>query len=153
MVFPVYWRGESKTNFMRGHVNLFHQHNPDIFLNIISAQSRPVKTMFGKKEEMTEDTFIKTTKSVKTMPKEQVKAKFEELVRMCICGKCPTYNSCAKDAGEDFYCLHGTSFHCITAIDGCLCPGCPVTPLLGLKHQAYCLMGSEKSQRFDAMIS
>ena len=99
-----------------------------------------------------QDTFVKTLKALGTMPKDQVKAKFAELGTLCICGKCPTFNSCAKDAGEGLYCAYGTSFHCITEVKGCFCPGCPVTPQLGLKHQGYCLMGSEKSQRYDAMI-
>ena len=108
--------------------------------------------MFEKKEGMQEDTFIKTSKSLKAMPRDQVKEKIAELGKMCICGKCPTYNSCAKEAGEGLYCARGTSFHCITEAKVCLCPGCPVTPPLGLKYQAYCLKGSEKAQRFDAII-
>jgi Protein of unknown function (DUF2769) len=109
--------------------------------------------MFGKKEEMSEDTFIKTSKSLMTLQKDQVRAKIAELGNMCICGRCPTYNACAKDAGEGLYCAHGTSFHCVNEGNGCLCPGCPVTKPLGLKYQAYCLAGSEKSQRFDALIT
>ena len=104
------------------------------------------------KPEMMEDTFVKTSRQLMSMPKNQVMGKLAELSKMCICGKCPTFNACAKDAGEGLYCAHGTSFHCVTEGKGCLCPGCPVTAPLGLKHQAYCLMGTEKAQRFDAMI-
>jgi len=99
-----------------------------------------------------DDTFVKTMKSMMSMPKDQVMGKVAELSKMCICGTCPTYTSCAKNAGEGLFCAHGTSFKCISEGKGCLCPGCPVTKPLGLKYQAYCLMGTEKAQRFDAMI-
>ena len=108
--------------------------------------------MFGKKEEMTADAFVTTMKSLMTMPGAQVQAKVAELGKMCICGTCPTYNNCAKVAGESLFCYHGTSFNCISEAKGCMCPGCPVTKPLGLKYQAYCIMGTEKAQRFDAMI-
>jgi hypothetical protein len=109
--------------------------------------------MSGKKPEIaTEDPFVRTMKQMMTMPKDQVMKKVGELNKMCICGSCPTYTSCAKNAGESMFCAHGTSFHCITENKGCVCPTCPVTKPLGLKHQAYCMMGTEKAQRFDAMI-
>lgn len=108
--------------------------------------------MFGKKEEMTEDAFVRTSKTLMAMPMDQVTKKLGELTKMCICPTCPTYTACAKSAGEGLFCAHGASFHCIAKANGCLCPGCPVTKQLGLKYQAYCLAGSEKSQRFDAMI-
>ena len=108
--------------------------------------------MFGKKEEMAPDAFVGTMKGLMTMPRNEVNAKVAELGKMCICGRCPTYNNCAKVAGENLFCYHGTSFNCITEPNGCLCPGCPVTKPLGLKFQGYCATGTEKAQRFDAMI-
>lgn len=99
-----------------------------------------------------EDTFIKTTKTLFTLAPGQLKAKIQELAGMCICGTCPSYTTCAKDAAEGLFCAHGTSFRCITEGKGCRCPGCPVAKSIGLKYNAYCLTGSEKAQRFDAML-
>ena len=109
--------------------------------------------MFGKKEEMTEDTFVKTLKNTDGNAHGPGKGKARRTGKNVHLPRNARHTTaCAKDAGEGLYCAHGTSFHCIAKANGCLCPGCPVTKQLGLKYQAYCLAGSEKSQRFDAMI-
>jgi len=110
--------------------------------------------MGNKGGMMPEDAFVKTIKTLMSLPADQVKAKMGDLGKMCICGTCPTYNAtpCAKNAGEGLFCAHGTSFHCISQNKGCVCPNCPVTKAIGLKYNAFCLMGSEKAQRFDAML-
>jgi hypothetical protein len=109
--------------------------------------------LFEKKGDLLpEDTFVKMMKQLRTMPKAQVMNKVAELGKLCTCPSCPSYTSCAKSAMEGLFCAHGTSFHCISENKGCICPGCPVSAQLGLKHQAFCLMGTEKTQRYDAML-
>jgi len=99
-----------------------------------------------------EDTFIKVQKTLMNMPKDQVMKKFMELKGRCNCPKCPTYTSCAKNAMEGLFCGYGASFHCISEQKGCICTTCPVAKELGLGHAVFCQMGSEKSQRYDALM-
>jgi hypothetical protein len=110
-------------------------------------------SLFGKKEEMMpEDMYVKMQKQMMSMPRDQVMKKIGELMKMCTCPKCPTFNECAKNAMEGLFCSMGHSFHCITENKGCICSSCPVAKMQGLTHQSFCLMGNEKSQRFDAML-
>jgi hypothetical protein len=106
----------------------------------------------SKSGMMPEDTYVKTVKSLRALSPEQAKAKIGELAKMCNCGNCKSYTPCAKDAGEGLFCAHGTSFHCITDSKGCSCAKCGVPKAIGLTHYAFCLMGSEKDQRFDTML-
>lgn len=64
---------------------------------------------------------------------------------ICICPRCPTHTACAKNSGENLFCITGRSFHCISENKGCLCPICPLFPQLGLSADAYCLRGAEAS--------
>ena len=79
--------------------------------------------------------------------------KAEELRGKCICGGCPTYNSCAGDAKELLYCILGESFRCITEDFGCVCPACPLVDEIGLEHLTFCLEGSEASQRYRQRLN
>ena len=40
--------------------------------------------------------------------------------KLCICGRCPTYNECAKEKTEIWYCALGKSPECIKEKNGCL---------------------------------
>lgn len=42
--------------------------------------------------------------------------------KMCVCGRCPSYNDCAMESKELLYCVLGKSSECITEEGGCLCP-------------------------------
>jgi hypothetical protein len=97
-----------------------------------------------------------------TMDKfEQIMQNLEKMVKVekaklidaekakCICGTCPSYTDCARNAGERFYCIVGRSFICITHDKGCTCRSCPVTSDLGLKFHDCCMKGSEKAQRYE----
>jgi len=108
--------------------------------------------MLSKEGGIVEDTFVSMMREIMALPKDRAKAKTREISKMCVCGSCPTYTGCARNAGEAVFCSHGTSFHCISEAKGCLCPGCPAAKQIGLKYQAFCLAGSEKTQRFDMMI-
>lgn len=66
----------------------------------------------------------------------------EELLDMCICSGCPSWTECGEKGG---FCLSAIGkSSCITDQKGCICPKCPVTDEMGLKHQYYCTRGSEK---------
>jgi hypothetical protein len=80
-------------------------------------------------------------------------AEWEEAARKfaakCTCPTCPTYNRCAKKAQELLFCATGKSFMCISEKKDCICPVCPITSELGLKHRFFCTKGSEKAQRYE----
>ncbi|WAC05055.1 MAG: DUF2769 domain-containing protein [Methanoregula sp.] len=91
-----------------------------------------------KFEEMMQK-MAKMTDAERTMMMDKNKV-------LCICGKCPTYNDCAKEKTEILYCVTGKSA-CTLSKTGCICPACPITPMLGLKHAYYCTNGSEPELR------
>jgi hypothetical protein len=82
----------------------------------------------------------------KMSEKERMKA-IEANKKLCICEGCPTYNDCAREKKELLYCALGESPKCITEEVDCICPDCPITEKLGLKHDYFCTRGSEKEQR------
>jgi hypothetical protein len=86
------------------------------------------------------------------MPPEEMAKAIDAEKSKCICGSCGTYTNCARKAGESFFCATGKSFMCIDLDKGCICPTCPVTADLGLKHKSYCQKGSEKAQRYENAI-
>ena len=88
-----------------------------------------------KFEEMVQNT-MKMTDAERTMMMDKNKA-------LCICGRCPTYNDCAKEKMELLYCATGKSA-CTLTKKACICPACPITPMIGLKHAYYCTKGSER---------
>ncbi|MEM2911838.1 MAG: DUF2769 domain-containing protein [Candidatus Bathyarchaeia archaeon] len=67
--------------------------------------------------------------------------------KLCICGECPTYTECSRQARELLFCALGRSPMCITEEVDCICPTCPVTEQLGLINQFFCLRGTEREQR------
>lgn len=87
--------------------------------------------------------FEKSMEAMSKMSPEEMKAKVDELTKLCICGKCPTY----KDTGEKnlLFCASGKST-IIKKEKGCMCPTCPVTDDLGLRWIYYCMKGSGKEQ-------
>jgi hypothetical protein len=111
-----------------------------------------IMALFGTKEGLPEDPYNKIQKMMLGMPREQQMQKIAELMKMCTCPQCPTFNDCAKNAMEGLFCSMGRSFHCISENKGCICPNCPVAKQMGLKNMSFCLMGNEKTQRYDAML-
>ncbi|WP_128693090.1 DUF2769 domain-containing protein [Methanoculleus taiwanensis] len=70
------------------------------------------------------------------------------LREICICPGCPTYNVCAEQAAEKFFCAEGGSTVCIQGEHGCLCPDCPVHAEMGLSHRSFCTRDSETVQGY-----
>jgi len=98
------------------------------------------------------DTFEQAMDAMSKMDKDEQSKKIGSMKDMCICPKCPSYTSCAKNAKELLFCATGKSFMCIDQEKGCICPGCPVTKQLGLKNKFFCTKGSEKAQRYEHTI-
>jgi len=102
--------------------------------------------------DFTMDTFEQILQKLATMPKEEKAKLIEAEKAKCMCGTCPSYTDCARNANERFYCVVGRSFMCITHDKGCTCRSCPVTSDLGLRFHDCCLKGSEKAQRYEKMV-
>jgi hypothetical protein len=71
--------------------------------------------------------------------------------KLCICGRCPTYNECSKEKREIWYCAHGKSPECIKEKLGCLCPNCPIYDEMGLEKSYFCLRGFRKRTTRDVI--
>lgn len=66
----------------------------------------------------------------------------------CVCPICPSFNRCARETGENIFCISGKS-HCIETEKGCICPTCPfaLKYRLGVMRNFYCRNGGELEQR------
>ncbi len=80
---------------------------------------------------------------------QERKDALKALRELCNCPGCPTYNICAEQAGERFFCAEGGSTVCISSERGCLCPDCPVHAEMGLQHRSFCTRGSEAIQGYE----
>lgn len=93
------------------------------------------------------DRWAEFQEKVKSDP-EQGKKMLEEHRAKCICPDCPTFNDCAKQKGELFFCsIYSARSGCITKEKWCICETCPVTELEGLTKTYYCIKGNETEQR------
>lgn len=67
-----------------------------------------------------------------------------EVIGMCICRQCPSWEDCEEKIG---YCFSSVGKSvCIKDEKGCICPTCPVAEKMKLKHMYFCTRGSEKEQ-------
>ncbi|MDD1675945.1 MAG: DUF2769 domain-containing protein [Methanomicrobiales archaeon] len=94
------------------------------------------------------DKFDKTMKDFLGKKPDEQKKILSSLQDMCICPTCPTHTQCAKDKNEVLFCVVGMDFGCIAEDKGCLCPGCPVTEVMGLSFNRFCMNGSEATLRY-----
>jgi hypothetical protein len=92
------------------------------------------------------DKFEEMAAKMAQMSEAELKNTVSGLMAKCICGKCPTSNDCMKGKKEALFCELGKT-GCGVTKKVCLCPTCPVTSMLGLKHGYYCVRGSEKEVR------
>jgi hypothetical protein len=92
------------------------------------------------------DRFEEMAQKMASMSEDDLKKVVSSLMARCICGRCPTYNDCMRGRKDALFCALGKSA-CPAVKKACLCPTCPVTPDLGLKHGYYCIKGSEKEVR------
>lgn len=94
------------------------------------------------------DNFEELINLLNEMSEDEKTKKIKELESDCVCPICPTFNQCAKDAGENFFCLKDES-KCISKEKGCMCPTCPFAAKykIGVFHNFYCMRGGEIKQR------
>ncbi len=93
------------------------------------------------------DRWAEFQEMVKRDPVQGAK-RLVELKGKCICPDCPSYNDCAKQKGELFFCSFDSGkSDCITEEKWCICETCPVTEELGLTKIYYCIKGNENEQR------
>jgi hypothetical protein len=92
------------------------------------------------------DTFEEIMQKMASMSDAERREVMEKNQARCVCAKCPTYDDCSKGKGELLYCVTGKS-SCTLSKTGCICPTCPVTQEIGLKHAYYCTAGSESEIR------
>ena len=68
----------------------------------------------------------------------------EENMKMCICGKCPTFKGSPLSGG--FFCAKGKAKETVKQ-SGCLCGSCPVFGKYGLKTGYFCVNGKSADMR------
>jgi len=93
------------------------------------------------------DKFEKMTQMINKMTEEEDKKLIKENKKHCICPGCPTYNECAREKNELLYCTLGKSQACIIKESGCICPACPITEMMDLTKDYFCIEGTENLQR------
>ena len=93
------------------------------------------------------DKFENMMQMMSKMTQEERMKAIEANKALCVCPTCPTYNICAKENDESFYCALGGSTICITKESGCICPACPITEKMGLTNDYFCTRGTESQQR------
>jgi hypothetical protein len=98
------------------------------------------------------DTFEQKMEAMMKMPPDEQAKMVENLRSRCQCPGCPSYNDCAKNAGESLFCSTGKSFMCISNEAGCVCPTCPVAADMGLKYNYFCTRGAEKALRYEHTV-
>ncbi len=72
-----------------------------------------------------------------------------DILKMCICGGCPTYMDCGTQgkATETTFCMSDAGKSgCITEENGCLCGACHVKIQMKLKNIYFCTKWSEDVQ-------
>ncbi|MEN6443911.1 MAG: DUF2769 domain-containing protein [Methanoregula sp.] len=79
-------------------------------------------------------------------------ALLHDIIATCKCPTCPSYNRCAREKEEKFYCFRGKSMFCISENRGCLCLTCAFSKEIGMKYYEFCLRGSETVQRYEHEI-
>lgn len=69
----------------------------------------------------------------------------KEVFQACLCPACPSWVNCGEQGG---FCMPkvGRS-KCIKQEKGCICDGCMVHKMFGLRNNFYCTRGSEEEQK------
>ena len=95
------------------------------------------------------DDFERLIEEYEKLSSPEKADKIKQLAVDCVCPICPSFNDCAKDKGENVFCITGKSNGCIDTELGCLCPTCPLAQRyqIGLMYNFYCQRGNEKEQQ------
>ncbi len=93
------------------------------------------------------DRFELIMEKMSEMSEEQLNSLIDmQKKRICICRSCPNYNQCMTENSESLFCFLGKS-QCEADPAECICSTCPAHDNFQLKHELYCLNGSEEEQR------
>ncbi len=94
------------------------------------------------------DQFEELISQLEDLSGKDKEEEIEKLQKDCVCPVCPSYDQCAKDAGENIFCINGKC-SCISQEKGCMCPTCPFASKykIGVFHNFYCIRGGELDQR------
>lgn len=72
--------------------------------------------------------------------------KNDDNIKKCVCDKCPSYNSCAKEKKEKLFCSGDVSkSYCSFQENGCSCNSCPIHYNYSLTANYYCAKGPADS--------
>jgi hypothetical protein len=95
------------------------------------------------------DDFEEFCQSLLDLSEDERSEELKLIKEECICPICPTYNECAKEAGEVLFCVLGESKECISDRIECMCTPCPFARRLnfGAMYTTYCIRGPERNQR------
>jgi len=66
---------------------------------------------------------------------------------LCTCPACPTYTDCMEGKHEALFCAVGKTGCAPPQKKACICPTCPITPMMGLRNSYYCILGTEMDLR------
>jgi hypothetical protein len=92
------------------------------------------------------DRYGEMTRKLEAMGREELERTLQQARRVCSCGSCPLYVSCARENREGLFCAYGRSDR-VSDGQGCACARCPVASFMGLAHSDFCRRGSEAEQR------
>ncbi|CEA13868.1 MULTISPECIES: DUF2769 domain-containing protein [Methanobacterium] len=93
------------------------------------------------------DRFELIMEKMSEMSEEQLNSLIDmQKKRICVCRSCPTYDQCMTENSESLFCFLGKS-QCEVDPAECICSTCPAHDNFQLKHELYCLKGSEEEQR------
>ncbi|MFQ5819022.1 MAG: DUF2769 domain-containing protein [Candidatus Heimdallarchaeota archaeon] len=90
------------------------------------------------------DKFEELMQKMMQMSEEERMKSMAENKGKCICAGCPSYLGTGET--ELLFCATEKS-EVITEERGCTCPSCPVTDIMGLTHEYFCIRSSEREQR------
>ena len=84
------------------------------------------------------DRFELIMEKMSEMSEEQLNSLIDmQKKRICVCRSCPTYDQCMTEGKSQ----------CEVDPAECICSTCPAHDNFQLKHELYCLKGSEEEQR------
>lgn len=91
------------------------------------------------------ETFEEKIKAMGQLSEEEMAKKVQEIKEVCknYCGECPTYSGTGET--ELGFCAIGKSGK-INEEKRCLCPSCPVTEMMSLRWEYFCMRGSGREQ-------
>jgi hypothetical protein len=92
------------------------------------------------------DQFEDVSRRMAAMTPEQQHKAVAEAKAFCECARCPSFGPHARDGGQLLFCTLGRATDACQG-NGCSCGHCAAKKMLGLRHERFCALGTEKEQR------